>query len=395
MIDGKQLWKQRLIAHFHEIKRYLRYMLNDHLLFVLLIGLGAGAVFYKRWVDELELFPYAFVASLFFAFFLTRSSVRTLLKEADLIFLLPAEKALTPYFWRAGIFSFVMQAYVLLMLFVAFIPLHLKFSEQSLSAFFLSVFILKAWNMVIEWKENFFVEPLTHRLSFATRMMLNFLFVYFVLMKSFPFLLCLILIMVALVVYFHKVTKRKGLKWERLLEQERKRMHTFYRLANLFTDVPHLKQAVKRRKWLDFLLSLINEKQENAYLYLHARTFLRAGDYFGGFVRLTLIGSLLIYSISYGKVLIAAIFLYATALQLLPLLHHHRGHTLLQLYPFIHQQKRKTFFRFLFCLLTVQLVVFSLVVLWTASSLAALLSFSGGMLFNWLFLFVYASKRWK
>jgi ABC-2 type transport system permease protein len=395
MIDGKQLWKQRFIAHFHEIKRYLRYMLNDHLLFVLLIGIGAGAVFYKRWVDELESFPYAFVASLFFSFFLTRSPVRTLSKEADLVFLLPAEKALAPYFLRAGIFSFVMQAYVLLMLLVAFTPLHLKFAESSWLLFFLSLLMLKAWNMMIEWKGNFFVEPLTHRLSFVARAMLNFLFVYFTLTKSFPFSVSLILIMAALILYFHKATKQKGLKWERLLEQERKRMHAFYRLANLFTDVPHLKQTVKRRKWLDFLLSFIGEKQENAYVYLHARTFFRAGDYFGIYVRLTIIGSLLIYAISYGKVLIAILFLYATALQLLPLFHHHRGHTLLQLYPLDDHQKRKSFFRFLFCLLTVQLLVFSLIVLWTESRLAALLSFAGGMFFLWIFLFIYTPKRWK
>ncbi|WP_143255552.1 ABC transporter permease, partial [Anoxybacillus ayderensis] len=38
MIDGKQLWKQRMIAHMAEVRRYGRYMFNDHLLLVLFIS---------------------------------------------------------------------------------------------------------------------------------------------------------------------------------------------------------------------------------------------------------------------------------------------------------------------------------------------------------------------
>ena len=46
-----------------------------------------------------------------------------------------------------------------------------------------------------------------------------------------------------------------GLKWDLLIAQEEKRMASFYRLANLFTDVPKLKDTVKRRKWLDIIHS--------------------------------------------------------------------------------------------------------------------------------------------
>lgn len=42
IFDSKVLWKERFSAYTTEVMRYLRYMFNDHLLFVLVIGLGAG-----------------------------------------------------------------------------------------------------------------------------------------------------------------------------------------------------------------------------------------------------------------------------------------------------------------------------------------------------------------
>ena len=37
------------------------------------------------------------------------------------------------------------------------------------------------------------------------------------------------------------LAKHKSLKWEAHIEYELRRKQRFYRIANLFTDVPHLK----------------------------------------------------------------------------------------------------------------------------------------------------------
>ena len=97
-------------------------------------------------------------------------------------------------------------------------------------------------------------------------------------------------ILFGLSVYYKQQTKEKGLKWKYLIDQDERRMTSFYRLANLFTDVPKLKNQVKRRKWLDSLLVQIPFQQDQAFTYLFMRTFLRSGDYWGLFVRLTVIG---------------------------------------------------------------------------------------------------------
>ena len=91
-----------------------------------------------------------------------------------------------------------------------------------------------------------------------------------------------------------------GLKWDLLISQEEKRMASFYRLANMFTDVPKLKDTVKRRKWLDIFINRIAFSRDKTYLYLFSRAFLRSSDYLGLFIRLTVIGALAIYFISFG-----------------------------------------------------------------------------------------------
>jgi ABC-2 type transport system permease protein len=399
MIDGKQLWKQRVIAYFNELKRYLRYMLNDHLLFILLIGIGAGAVAYKQWVNGLSHdFPFAFVVALVLAPFLTHSPVQTLLKEADLVFLLPAEKQLAPYFQRAFLFSLMMQIYMLLIVIAAISPLYVKFSHVSFWFLFIVLLLLKVWNMWIVWKGNYFIEPIMHRLSWGVRLALNFLFMYFLLAKApISFTASLSAIMLILLGYFVRATKQKGLKWERLIHQDAKRMMTFYRLANLFTDVPQLKEQVKRRKWLDVFLPLVSYRQENTFLYLYMRTFFRASDYLGLYIRLIIIACLLIYIVpsSYGKSIVLLFFIYATGFQLYTLSRHHRTKMMLKLYPIGNEQNKAALLRFLFVLLFVQTVILALFVWLTSSLLLALLSFVSGLLFSYMFLFFYAQKKWN
>jgi len=398
MINGRQLWKQRLMGYFHNIKRYLRYMLNDHLLIIVLIVLGGGAVVYKQWVNGLPVhFPAEFVIALVFAPFLTHSPVQTLLKEADIIFLLPIEKKLGTYFQMAAVFSFVLQSYLLLLIVAVISPLYMKFSEQSFVLLFIVLAVLKGWNMFIAWKGNYFAERSMQLFSWGIRFGLNTLFLYFVLVEAHVALTgSLIAIMAALLFYFSRTTRRKGLQWEQLINQDTKRMMTFYRLANLFTDVPELKQQAKRRRWLDVFLLLVPYRQENTYLYLYMRTFFRAGDYFGLYVRLSVVGCLIIYIIpfNFGKCIALLFFTFATAIQLFTLSRNHETKMTVQLYPVKSDQKLAALLRFLFVLLSAQASILSLFVMLTSNVFFAFLSLASGVLFSYVFLFIYAKKRW-
>jgi ABC-2 type transport system permease protein len=399
MMDGKKLWNDRLYQEVRKMRRYLRYMLNDHLLFILLIGIGLGAVAYHRWVQTLPPhFPYPIVAALIFSFVLTFGSLRTLFQEADIVFLLPAETKLRPYIQRAFLLSFLLQGYGLLLVWLAIAPLHRKFSDVSLWLLFFVLLVLKGWNLFISWKGNYFIEPFTHRLSMAARFGVNALFVYFLLVPaSVLFLLALCAIIAGITVYLVQATKRKGWKWERIIEQEAKAVRTFYRIANLFTDVPQWKEEAKRRRWLDFLVSMIPYHQENTFLYLYARTFIRSGGYLGLYIRLIAIGLLLLYIVpsEYGKIAASLFFLYITGFQLFALIDHHRTNLLIRLYPLPNDVRKQALCRLLFFLLMVQNIVFSLFLFLLYAGWIWGASWTAGAVFSYWLLFHYLSKRRK
>ncbi|BDG48519.1 ABC transporter permease [Parageobacillus sp. KH3-4] len=399
MINGRQLWNDRLYQEARKMRRYLRYMLNDHLLFILLIGIGLGAVAYHHWVQTLPPhFPYPIVAALVFSFVLTFGSLRTLLQEADIVFLLPAETKLRPYIQRAFLLNFLLQAYGLLLVWLAIVPLHRKFSAVSVWLLFFVLLVLKGWNLFISWKGNYFIEPLTHRLSAISRFGLNAAFVYFLLSDASAFfLLALCALIAGITFYIVRATKRKGWKWERIIEQEAKAARTFYRIANLFTDVPQWKEEAKRRRWLDFLVLMIPYQQKNTFLYLYVRTFIRSGGYLGLYIRLIAIGLLLLYIVpsAYGKIAVSLFFLYITGFQLFALIDHHRTNLWIRLYPFPDDMRKQAVCRLLFFLLIVQNSVFSLFLFLLGAGAIWIGSWAAGAVFSYWLLFHYLSNRRK
>lgn len=399
MINGRKLWNDRLYQEARKMRRYLRYMLNDHLLFILLIGIGLGAVAYHHWVQTLPPhFPYPIVAALVFSFVLTFGSLRTLLQEADIVFLLPAETKLRPYIQRAFLLNFLLQAYGLLLVWLAIVPLHRKFSAVSVWLLFFVLLVLKGWNLFISWKGNYFIEPLTHRLSAISRFGLNAAFVYFLLSDASAFfLLALCALIAGITFYIVRATKRKGWKWERIIEQEAKAARTFYRIANLFTDVPQWKEEAKRRRWLDFLVLMIPYQQKNTFLYLYVRTFIRSGGYLGLYIRLIAIGLLLLYIVpsAYGKIAVSLFFLYITGFQLFALIDHHRTNLWIRLYPFPDDMRKQAVCRLLFFLLIVQNSVFSLFLFLLGAGAIWIASWAAGAVFSYWLLFHYLSNRRK
>ncbi|WP_043903708.1 ABC transporter permease [Parageobacillus genomosp. 1] len=399
MMDGKQLWRDRLGQEIRNIRLYLRYMLNGHLLFVLMVALGGGALAYHRWVQTLpSTFPYATVAAVVFSFALTFGSIRTLFQEADIVFLLPAEAKLRPYIQQAFVMSFVLHGYGLLLLLLVAAPLHHRFSSVSLWLFFLVLLMLKGWNLWISWKGNYFIEPSFHRLSMVVRFGMNALFLYFLLVGA-PvlFLLALTMIVIGVAVYLQQETKQKGWKWERIIEQEAKAVRTFYRIANMFTDVPQWKEEAKRRRWLDFIVEMIPYGQQNTFLYLYVRTWIRAGGYLGLYIRLIAIGLLLLYIVptEYGKIAASLFFLYITGFQLFALIDHHRTNMLIRLYPLPNDVRKQALCRLLFFLLIVQNSVFSLFLFLLYAGWTWIASWVAGAVFSYWLLFHYLSKRRK
>ncbi|MEH7116386.1 ABC transporter permease [Neobacillus vireti] len=402
MFDENKLWRDRAGGRMKDLGRYLRYIFNGHLVIVLLFLIGTAAFYYQEWIKTLSpSFPAELVIAVIIGIFVTYSPVYNFLLEADKVFLLPLEEKLKGYFLKSGIASLVFQGYILLLVLAVLMPIYAHVGENGFSSFipFLLVLLLiKAWNLASSWKIQFYVETSVHRSDFLIRYLLNAVFVYLLFKEA--NLLLLIGIGAIMVFYFysfHVKTVKMGLKWDQLIEAEEKRMASFYRLANLFTDVPKLKDTVRRRKYLDLFISRIAFLQEKTYLYLFARTFLRSSDYLGLFVRLTVIGGLAIYFISFGvgQVLLTLLFIYLTAFQLLPLWNHHQNKLFVDLYPVSQQAKNSSFHYLLMVILTVQSFLFALLIVVKGEWFYSVVVLGAGMVFSYIFVYFYSKSRLK
>ncbi|WP_232726129.1 ABC transporter permease [Bacillus sp. FJAT-42315] len=402
MKNIEQLWKSRLDSYSGELRKYLRYMLNDHLLFVLVFGLGALLYYYSGWVKTLDNnFPAPLVMAVILGALLAWSPVYTFLMRADTVFLLPLEEKMNSYFQKAIRTSFFSQIYLLIAGMAFLMPMYTQVKGESAQSFFLCLLVLlglKIWNLHIRWYVLKQQERESHRVDLVIRLLLNGALLYFLFSNSnLLFVAATAVIMIGYFLYFKKAAERLTLKWETLVDLEEKRMAAFYRFANLFTDVPHLKGTVKRRQWLDPLLGKLPFNQTSTYAFLFRRTFVRMSEYFGLYVRLTMIAALVIGFSDQVilQLIIALLFIYLTGFQLLPMIRRHEMKIWVSLYPVPTSEKRKALLQLLGGLLMKQAIIFGGVTVISQTLTQGGLVLIAGLLFAVVFTKLYAPSRLK
>ncbi|KMN69750.1 ABC transporter permease [Bacillus cereus] len=398
-MNSTALWKERFRHFLKEVRTYSKYVFNDHLKFIFVFIIGAGAYYYQQWLQTLTTsFPTALVMAVLIGLVLTVGSIQTLLKEADLVYLLPVEEKLKPYFTKAFLFTFMIQLYIIAIVAAALAPLYFQQMKQTGAGYIwivLAFVIVKAWNLFVAWEKSFLTDQNIQRADWFIRFILNGLFVYFLVERtSVLFIGGIVLLMVLYLAIMHQMVKGKPLNWEYLISEEGKKMMLLYRIANMFVDVPALKERVARRKWLDFILSMIGEKR--TYLYLYTRTFLRSGNYFGLYVRLLALGGVILYFIPflYGRFIVSLIFLYLIGYQLLTLWKHHRMKIWLDLYPVGGEEKKKDFLTLLNAILITGSVIFTIIfALATKDFMMTGILLIVSILFSIGFVYQYGAKR--
>ncbi|GAB4073917.1 ABC transporter permease EcsB [Barrientosiimonas marina] len=401
MFNSHRFFKQRLASHVKELSRYLRYIFNGHIAFAMLFFVSAGAYYYRQWLEELpEGFPTALIIGVTFGLLVSHSPVRTLVKEPDLVFLIAAEHRMGPYFRDAIIYSFVVQLYVIFLAGAMFGPLYFaSFPDRAGDAYLGTLFvmlILKAGNLIANWWMLKIREPELRLTDQIIRVLLN-VAVFYCLVQGAMLWAGITTVLFALIFLYDLTISRKraGVVWDMLVEKDRSRMQTFYRVANMFTDVPHLKNQVKRRQWLVSLVSRVPLVQSRTFDYLYRISFVRSGDYLGIYVRLIIIGGLIIYFVPnmWMKLLFALLFVYMSSFQLMTLYHQHRTNMWLDLYPVSLAVRQDSFLKLLFQLTGIQTVLFTLLFLLMQEWGSMVIILAGGTVFNYVFTKGYARRK--
>ncbi|KIL45606.1 ABC transporter permease [Jeotgalibacillus soli] len=397
-----EIWIQRLQDYNRELQKYLRYIFNGHLMFVLIFAIGGGGYAYSGWVNTLTAgFPAAIVMAIILGIIVSFSPIYTYLKEPDKVYLTPLEGKMTRYFQSAVVSSFLFQSYLVLVALAVSMPMYVRVQGAAFIDFFgllAIVLALKAWNLVMRWTILRYQEISTHRIDYLCRLVLNSIFLWTIFSNAALWLQ--IFVTVLLLVYllaFRRLTAQKTIKWELLIDLEQARLHQFYRFANMFTDVPHLKGQAKRRKWLDPLLNRSPYASALSYRYLFVRTFLRSDEYFGLWVRLTLIASVIMIGsgLLWVKVAVALLFLYLTGFQLIPMLKKHQLKIWPDLYPLPKALKYSSFKDVLSRIILVQGGIFIVVSIWGFAWLHTAAVIVAVAIFYLFFMYWYVPKQLK
>lgn len=361
----ESLWSSRFQQHMQNIITYFARMING-LLYSFIFISCVGAYYYAQFLKASPSKGISLLLiTIVLTFIITRCPIRTFIQKPDAVYLLALEEKLTSYFKKSLLYNYIIQLFPLLFTFLILVPLamqSLQLTVPFLCTIFIVLMITKAWNMYIYWMWR---DSHEKNIWFIIRIACNALIIYMLFYSAHVLILGGLLLLLAFLLLYTKKQPTKRIPWDYIIEQEEKMNVRFYQFASIFTDVPQLNKQVNKRKWLTNWIEPLLHKKRETFFYLHTLAFLRGNDYFGIYIRLGLIGAFALYFIpnTYVKGAIAYIVLYMISMQLRSLWKYFPGNIIVALYPIDTEKRMNQFLRLIFILLSIQLIVFSSVIL--------------------------------
>lgn len=400
MFDAKQLFKERLSEHLQRLNRHLRYIFNGHFMIALMFIIVALAVYYQQALENIpSWFPGGFVIAAVLGIAVSYNPLQTFLKAPDQVFLMVKEVEMAAYFLRALLYNFVFQLYIVAIALAVVGPLYGKVFSGKMTVSFVSIIVLtlllKVCNLYMQWAMMQTRNKMVKRIDKTLRLLLS-VFIIFALVEQWYVFIPVLLYLVLLGSNYVFLKKHTGLLWDELIENDRHRLAVFYRFASMFKDVPQLPKRIKKRRLLSKWVERITPLQHKAtFDYLFRLTFIRTNDYIALYVRLVVIGAIILYFIPnmWVELGLALLFLYMSSFQLIPLFSHHQTLIWMDLYPVEKADQQASFLKGSKQLGFIQTIIFTAVFLIEVDWIGAILIFVLGMLFIYVFHQFYVQKK--
>lgn len=365
-----EFYSIRLNKHLKKMMKYMRYVFNDHFVLVCIFLLGGLGFYYSQLLKTLpEQFIWGRPLVLFVwlvTLFIGR--LATLAEEADMVFILPKETEMTAYLNKALTYSLWLPFVACLLIGGMTMPLVVISSGLDFSSFFYFLIMLiglKVSHLLVQKYALYQISMSQYKQVFGL-WLVSSLLIMGISLYSYPILGSVLAIIQ--VIWFKVILERTeqavSLDWEGMIRKEKSRMYRLYQFIHLFTDVPEIASSVKRRKFADPLLNRIKRTNENTYLYLYARSFLRGSEYSGLFLRLVLVSGVILFFLKefWVSMGVSLLFIYLIGFQLIPIYAQFDYMVMTQLYPVSHQQRKRAVSQLLSVLLIIAAGLFSLFV---------------------------------
>lgn len=357
------VWSIRFQHYMMEVQKYMRFVFTGHLAIVLVFAMGALGFQYSEWLKVVsEDFPAEWLVAAVVGIIVGFSRPVTLLREPDQVYLLPLENKMNIYFKKALNYTFWSQVFASGVCYIIAIPLLNTVTNLSSTQIWfglLVIFILKYINVQIEFHFRFANRGSHIAFDRIARIAVSILTIQAALSNYFWWGLLYILVLFFYNYSLKKRVKVQPIPYEHFVKLEQNRMMAFYRFANYFTDVPHIRGAIKRRAWLDVVYKLVPFKKENSQSYLVFRTFIRTNDQFYLWMRLTTISAVIALFVDIPVVLwiIALALSFATTIQLKYALLSSKDFRMDMLFPIKNNQRKKAVQKLLRVFMVIQGII--------------------------------------
>ncbi|WP_445002002.1 ABC transporter permease [Exiguobacterium alkaliphilum] len=303
------VFRQRFGVWVEDVVKYSRYVANGGLLFTLYFTLIYGAFVYNQFLSGLDAsFPSAWVVALAFLVLPLGHRPRTLLQEADQVFLLPELGNIRAYMNGVRLFNVVFASVRAVLLMLVVLPLlvrTLDVTPGEVLAIIATSVLLSVVGRLAKLESIRYVGVVSA--FFSAGVML----VGFPIVTPVPPLLALI--------YLHiKRNERIPLADWLVLEQASKAQ--FNRVVSWFVDLPDMREDVKARPFIVNVMNRYLLKRTDAARYVYGLRIVRSNDSLDLMFRLSLVAILVMWlSGGWYVGLVVPLFVGLTALQLVPL----------------------------------------------------------------------------
>ena len=373
-----KIWNQRLSQYQQKLLKYLRYVFNDHFVIALFFVFGAICYSYFNFIDH-YIHPLTILdrlgAIVALMIILQIGKFATLLQKPDIVFLLPNDYRINDYLIKARHHSMTMTALIQIgcgLITVPFLVRVLHFKWFDWAILLISQVLLK-WMQLLFEENGLFDQKWNSGQMQLLKQGISLIGIVVGILVSPWITLIIAVISWGGMLQLRKKASYHVFKWKDAIAAEDKRVMRIYKFFSLFTDVPEVHQKIKRRRYLDRLLPRFQQDSRQTYKYLYWRGFWRNSEYSGLFMRLTIIGVLLMLFINlkWISLLIGLLFVYLTSFQLIPLANQFYDIVFTHLYPVKPSQQLASFRKILGGLTTVQVVIFTAALLIATHSLIA------------------------
>ncbi|UEX90867.1 ABC transporter permease EcsB [Staphylococcus ratti] len=295
MNSAKKLYQTRRQNDLKEKRYYNKFIFNGHFSVFLVILLGAFILGYGEWLRSIPKgINYTLIVSVVLAV-TSLFPLKTLLQDADQLFLLPYEKQMRHYIQQSIYVSYIMRIPLQMIVLIVAYPLMNALHPNELVTYIvlaILAIILPYMGLVLRWQwflcglENVTINLVLFIFSLSA---------YYVWLDAHSYMAFGSIVSILVLIYLLKsYNKKRHFPWHFMIEQAKQHRSNYYKFVNMFTDVKGLEAPAARRKYLDVFLRKPKQFNQNAmYLYLFKRNFMRGKDAFHLTIRLFVIIALL------------------------------------------------------------------------------------------------------